>query len=346
MTKTNMATAAAQTTIINAAAEQATSAPATEISAAQRRLYSVMKSNIKPVGGKFYVSIPVELLFADYRYQRFTSKGAKKVRNLVAKWNPAKMDALRVSLHDEECKAAVINGMHRLIAAIILGLDMIECEVVMGLPEDPTERLKAEAHIFVTQNDEVDLLKPHQKHNAGVLLGTPEYVALDKMTRKHGIVFKKTAGGRGKCKAGELAGYSTALRIAKTYGENRIDNIFCVICESRWNLSRQGFSNKVLNAINNVLRLHPQNVEDIMAKCIEYMKPITPAQFMAESLAAYPERTETEQCTLYLEDYLCDKLGLSRVYLADKSIVRKSVATITPLAVVSTATESEAVSAS
>lgn len=332
MTEKNLTTA--QKVIVEAAASQANTVPTTNVTDTQRMMYEYMKTTIQPVGGKQYVSIPVDLLYADYRYQRLTNKGSKKILNLVAKWNPAKMDALRVSLHDEECRCAVINGMHRLIAATIMGLKYIECEIITGLPTDPEERLKAEAYIFVTQNDEVDLLKPYQKHGAGLVIGTQEYVVLDRVTRKHGIEFKKNASARGRVKAGVLAGYTKALHIAKLYGESRLDNIFTIICESRWNLSRKGFSNDVLGTINNILRLHPDSVSEIIPTCIEFMKPITPIQFIAESYAAYPERTEMERCTLYLEDYVCEKLGLTRVYMADKGIARKNA----PLTVVSNAT--------
>lgn len=309
---------------IKKAASQIVTLPVKEANSDLSRLYTVTKSSFQQVGGKYFVNVPVELLFADYRYQRLTDNSSAKIRKLVERWNPAKMDALRVSFHDDENKIAVINGMHRLIAAKILGLNMIECEVINDLPQDPVERLKAEAFIFVSQNDEVELLKPYQKHNAGILIGAPEYVILNNVISKYGIELKKTVAGRGKCKAGELAGYSKALDIAIRGGEDYLDNIFNIICKSRWNLHSLGFSNKVLIAIYNVIRLHPDNIAEITQKCIEYMKPITPVQFIAESMSAYPKRKETEQVTLYLEDYLCDTIGMDRVYLADKGIERNS----------------------
>lgn len=310
-------------TVVSMATINAAAAPNAEIAKIQRERYEDTKANIRQIGNKYFVNIGRNLLFADSRFQRITKAGSHKVSVLADKWNPAKCDPIRVSPHDEEGRFSIIDGFHRYLAAGIKGEDRIVCEVIMGLPQDPTERLKAEAYLFATQNDQVDTLTPTEKHNANLILEVPEYVSVENTCKKYNVVIRKTAG---KSRAGVLSCYSTALRIARAYGEPLLDNTFLVICESRWNLNPLGFTDRTLKAISDVIRLHPEHREGVIGTMIQFLKPITPEQFIAHSMATYPERTRTEQFTLFLEDYVCTTLNIPRVYLANKNVERKRVA--------------------
>lgn len=316
---TNKATAKA--TITNIAETMATQAK--EISKEHRLTYELIKSNMIELGGKRFAFVPVDddYIYADPHFQRLTVKGSKKVKQLAAAWNPAKMDALRLSPHDEECRFSIIDGYHRLLAAKMNGIKMIECEIIMGLPKDPTERLKAEAHLFVTQNNNVDILRPMQKHNAGVLLEIPEYVILDNLLEKYNIHLR-TKGTHGRAKVGELSGYCGALKIAKGYGRDMLEDVFKILLESRWNLSKDGFADIPMNAIKMVLILHANRREEVIAACIAYMKQITPELFISQSNANYPTRARYQRAILTLEDKVCDIIGANRLYLADSNIIR------------------------
>lgn len=292
-----------------------------EITREQRIAYEALLSNVKEVGTKRFALVPVDYIYADASFQRLTVKGSKKIRQLAAAFDPAKMDALRLSPHDEECRFSVIDGYHRLLAAIINGIEMIECEIIQGLPKDPRERLKAEAHLFVTQNNNVDLLRPMQKHNAGVLLGIPEYTILDELLEKYNIHLR-TKGTNGRAKVGELSGYCGALKIAKTHGKDLLEDVFTVLLESRWNLSRDGFADIPLNAIKTVLLLHVDRREEVIAACIKYMKQITPELFISQSNANYPTRARYQRAILTLEDKVCDIIGANRLYLAGSNVIR------------------------
>jgi hypothetical protein len=299
-------------------------APAgSELANLAKKLYDSVMANRKQVGNKYFAEIDRDLLFADSRFQRLSKAGSRKVAKLAQKWNPAKCDPIRVSPHEDECRFSIIDGLHRYLASGINGDNRLVCEIVMGLPQDPSERLKAEAFLFATQNDEVDALTPTEKHNANLILGVPEYIAVDKISNKYNIAIRKS--GAGMSKPGVLTCYSTALRIARTAGEPVLDDVYHIICESRWNLSPYGFTDKTLKAISDVIRLHPEHRTEIIAETIKFLKPITPQQFIAYGMAAYPERTRTEQFTLYLEDYLCDAIGMDRIYLVNKGIERRRV---------------------
>lgn len=292
----------------------------TAISKAHRDDYELVMENANQIGNKKFAYIPLKLLFADSRFQRLHKKGGVKVRRLIDKWINAKCDPLRVSPHNDECMFSIIDGYHRFLAAYALGMKRIVCEI-LEVPEDPVERLKFEATLFATQNDELDKLSPVEKHKANLIIGSGEHIILESLLKKYNIPLKANSRG-GKVKSGYLAGYTDALAIAKVHGEDTLDRVFAILCESRWNIAKHGFCSHVFRAIKNVLILHPNYSDQIVEEAIKMFKPISPAQFLAESMAAYPRRMNAERTTLYLEDYLCDAIGMERVYLADKGIER------------------------
>ena len=223
------------------------------------------------------------------------------------------MDALKTVPHPEENKFSVVDGYHRLSAAILNGEKGLECEIVLGLSTDPKERLIQEATLFATQNDEVDVLSPVEKHKANVLRGVTENVILDELINKYNIPLK-TNPSHGRVLIGHLAGYTQALGVAKRHGRQMLNDIFYVICESRWNIAHNGLSANVISPVANMFKFHPTYREEIIKALIEYFKPIEPENFFASAMDEYPERKEKERLALYLEDVLCSKIGMTRTY--------------------------------
>lgn len=280
--------------------------------APEEKLFELTSSNIQSVGNKKYVYIPMELMFIDERYQRETMSSKLKIKNLANKWNDAKMDSLKVSIHPEEKRFAIIDGMHRFKAAEIIGKSALNCEVI-ELSTDPEERLVQEATLFATQMDEVDSLTPVEKHKANCLRGVTENVILQEVLNKYDIPLK-TNPSHGKVKTGHLAGFTTALDISKKAGKNRLDNIFEVITKARWDIASKGMNTWVLHSINAMFALHPEHESEIKEKLIEMFRPIEPEKFFASAMDKYPERKERERLVLYLEDNICSALNIQRVY--------------------------------
>lgn len=271
-----------------------------------------MASKIK-VGNKYYAYVPLKRMVVDEDYQRQTSKA--KVRKLAEKWNINKMDALRVSPHPEEGKFSIIDGSHRFHAAQMNGEKFLACEIIMGLSDDPAKRKVEEAKLFSTQGDEVNRLTPQEKHKANVLLGVKENVIVDNICKKYDIPYKPESARRGGNIKGVLTGFAEALRISKKYGEEMLDAIFYILCESRWDMAYKGMGSVILNSLANILALHPGFKEDIKFELINLFTPIEPEKLFADAMSKYPERKEVERLTLYLEDYLIGEINdMYRVY--------------------------------
>lgn len=286
-------------------------------------VFRTIMGNLKQVGNKYYASISTEggFLFADERFQRAgLPSSIKKIKALASKWDIKKMDALRVVPHKEECRFSVVDGYHRLEAAKIVGETELVCEIIMDISDDPIERLVQEATLFATQKDEVDNLTPIEKHNANVLRGVKANVDLHELVTKYNIPLKKNPT-HGRVKIGALAGFTAALRnIEINNGKQIMDNVFYVICNSRWNIAPGGFSANAINALASMYKLHPVNAKEITEALIEFCKPIEPDKLFASAMDKYPERRTTERNVLYLEDYLCEKLGIARVYFGGNVI--------------------------
>ena len=289
-----------------------TKATITPIKNDDNRLFKLTVSNIQQIGNKKYVNMPMELMFIDEQYQRGTVTSKLKIRNLANKWNDAKMDSLKVSIHPEEGRFAIIDGMHRYKAAEIIGKTELNCEVI-ELSGDPKVRLVQEATLFATQMDEVDNLTPVEKHSANCLRGVIENVILQEVLDFYNIPLK-TNPSHGRVKIGHLAGFTSALAIAKKNGKGRLDSIFYVITGARWDIASKGTSSLVIQSIDAMLKLHPDHEEEIKQKLIEMFKPIQPEKFFASAMDTYPERKEKERLVLYLEDKICDELNIEHVY--------------------------------
>lgn len=276
-----------------------------------QELFNLTKQNIQQIGTKKLVYIPLKLLFIDSSYQRNEHISKGKINNLVNKWNNNKMDPLRVSIHPEENRFAIIDGCHRFYAATALNFTGLECEVVY-LSEDPTERRIQEATLFSTQNDEIDKLTPLEKHKANCLRGIKENITLQKIIDKYDVALKPEKG-RGRGKIGHLAGFSAALQVARI-GEKVLDDTFNVIGSARWNLAINGYHSDVIRSISSAIRLHPTHTTEVVQTLINYCIKIEPEKFMAEAMTKYPERKAKEAYVLTLEDKVCEALNIPRIY--------------------------------
>lgn len=280
---------------------------------AKQQLWDLTMSNIQKVGGKHYVFAPIELLFVDERFQRVDENSKGKVNQLVRNWDSNKMDSLKGSLHAEELRISIIDGYHRVMAALTLGLPGLEIEILQDMPENPEERLVKEATYFATQGDEVSKLTPVQKHKANVLRGVRENVIVNELIEQYHISLKKNPS-HGRVATGELAGFTTALYIAKNSGREMLDIVLNILCDTRWNIARNGLSSNALSTVYNILRLHPEYKTEICSILVDVLTPIEPDQLFAQAYSNYPNRGEKERILLYTEDVICDRLQISRVY--------------------------------
>lgn len=264
--------------------------------------------------------VPISLCTVDSRYQGMRPhKHLNKLRN---KWDVRKLTPIILVLHPEEYRLAVVDGQGRIIVAPEKGLDHLNAIILMDAPEDPEERLKFEAEYFIGQDSEVENVKPLEKHLSRVIIGDSAAVSLDKLLNKYGIKFVATKGNR---EESVLGSYTDTYSIVKVHGEKCLDFIFSIIDNAGWNKETNGYATFVMRALREVWIAHPNDRKEIHRFLSKELRQIDPALFSANAKSKYPKRDHRVSCVLYVEDLVCDGLGIEKkIYVENGKKVKIS----------------------
>lgn len=256
--------------------------------------------------------VPISLCIVDSRYQGMRPhKHLNKLRN---KWDVRKLTPIILVLHPEEYRLAVVDGQGRIIVAHEKGLDHLNAIILMDAPEDPEERLKFEAEYFIGQDSEVENVKPLEKHPSRVIIGDSAAVSLDKLLNKYGIKFVATKGNRGES---ILGSYTDTYSIVKVHGEKCLDFIFSIIDNAGWNKETNGYATFVMRALREVWIAHPNDRKEIHRFLSKELRQIDPSHLSANAKTRYPMRDHRVSCVLYVEDLVCDGLGIEKKIYVD-----------------------------
>lgn len=251
--------------------------------------------------------VPLSCCFTDSRYQGM--RPHKHLNRLKNKWDERKLTPIILVPHPEEYRFAVVDGQGRCLVAPEKGMDRLNAIILMDAPEDLDERLKFEAEYFIGQDSEVENVKPLEKHLSRVIIGDSAAVSLDKLLNKYGIKFVATKGNR---EESVLGSYTDTYSIAKVHGEKCLDFIFSIIENAGWNKETNGYATFVMRALREVWIAHPNDREKIHKFLSKELRQIDPALFSAEAKSKYPKRDHRVSCVLYVEDMVCDGLGIEK----------------------------------
>ena len=293
----------------------------TEITAEQRTLYNTIMANLKPfmtdAEGKVIQcsgQVPLSLCYVDLRYQGLRTH--KKIQKLRNNWDVNKLTPIILVPHPEECRFAVVDGQGRTIVAPDMGLLFLNAIILMTAPTNPYERLVYEADYFMTQTDEVEPVKPIEKHLARVLKGDKVATDLDSMLNKYGIHFVDASGQR---KDSMLGSYTDTYAITKRNGADGLDFIFSIIENAGWKEEVNGYATCIMRSLSYAYEAHQEDREKVHAFLSEELRQIDPSLFAATGRASYPKRDYRVGCILYTEDLICKGLNLERrIYVVGK----------------------------
>lgn len=288
-----------------------------EVPEEQKKLFSVVMDNIKVFStGKSkdknigIAAIPLSLLFVDARYQGLRTH--KRLKRLIDHWDEKKLGCIFVVPHKEEFCFMIVDGQGRYLAAKELGYESLQAIILMDAPEDEFERLKFEAEIFIGQDDETENIRELEKHLARVIIGDPAAMILEEMFHKYNIKCIDTNGNRGQS---VLGSYPTTYKMAQRHGKHCLDFIFSIIRNAGWDNETNGYATFVTEALKNVWTTF-QNAKDrerIHSFLSEELRQIDPTKFSSLARAKYLMRNDSRACCrLYIEDMVCEKLGLER----------------------------------
>jgi hypothetical protein len=264
--------------------------------------------------------VPLSCCFVDSRYQGMRTH--KHLNRLKNKWDERKLTPIILVPHPEEYRFAVVDGQGRCLVAPEKGMDRLNAIILMDAPEDLDERLKFEAEYFIGQDSEVENVKPLEKHLSRVIIGDSAAVSLDKLLNKYGIKFVATKGNR---EESVLGSYTDTYSIVKVHGEKCLDFIFSIIDNAGWNKETNGYATFVMRALREVWIAHPNDRKEIHSFLSKELRQIDPALFSAEAKSKYPKRDHRVSCVLYVEDLVCDSLGIEKkIYVENGKKVKIS----------------------
>lgn len=256
--------------------------------------------------------VPLSCCFVDSRYQGMRTH--KHLNRLKNKWDERKLTPIILVPHPEEYRFAVVDGQGRCLFAPEKGMDRLNAIILMDAPEDLNERLKFEAEYFIGQDSEVENVKPLEKHLSRVIIGDSAAVSLDKLLNKYGIKFVATKGNR---EESVLGSYTDTYSIVKVHGEKCLDFIFSIIDNAGWNKETNGYATFVMRSLRETWVTHPNDRKEIHRFLSKELRQIDPALFSAEAKAKYPKRDHRVSCVLYVEDMVCDGLGIEKKIYVD-----------------------------
>lgn len=264
--------------------------------------------------------VPLSCCFVDSRYQGMRTH--KHLNRLKNKWDERKLTPIILVPHPEEYRFAVVDGQGRCLVAPEKGMDRLNAIILMDTPEDLDERLRFEAEYFIGQDSEVENVKPLEKHLSRVIIGDSAAVSLDKLLNKYGIKFVATKGNR---EESVLGSYTDTYSIVKVHGEKCLDFIFSIIDNAGWNKETNGYATFVMRALREVWIAHPNDRKEIHRYLSKELRQIDPALFSAEAKSKYPKRDHRVSCVLYVEDLVCDGLGIEKkIYVENGKKVKIS----------------------
>lgn len=256
--------------------------------------------------------VPLSCCFVDSRYQGMRTH--KHLNRLKNKWDERKLTPIILVPHPEEYRFAVVDGQGRCLVAPEKGMDRLNAIILMDAPEDLNERLKFEAEYFIGQDSEVENVKPLEKHLSRVIIGDSAAVSLDKLLNKYGIKFVATKGNR---EESVLGSYTDTYSIVKVHGEKCLDFIFSIIDNAGWNKEANGYATFVMRSLRETWVAHPNDRKEIHRFLSKELRQIDLALFSAEAKAKYPKRDHRVSCVLYVEDIVCDGLGIEKKIYVD-----------------------------
>lgn len=284
--------------------------------------YNDIMSNIKPLvtigKGKNQrmlsasAMVPISCCYVDKRYQGM--RNHKRLNKLISKWDMRKLTPIILVPHPEEHRFAIVDGQGRVIVASIKNIDALNAIILMDAPEDIDERLKFEAEFFIGQDSEVESVKPLEKHLVRVIIGDEAAVTLDRLLKKYGITFVATKGNRGES---VLGSYPDTYDIARIHGEKCLEFIFSIIENAAWNKESNGYATFVMRALKELWIAHPKDRDKIHKYLSKELRQTTPNTFNANAKTAYLRRDARVSCSLFMEDMICEGLGIEKKIYID-----------------------------
>lgn len=237
--------------------------------------------------------IPVDLCELSPIYQR---DQGRHVAHIASNWDDNKAGHLEASERGDHFN--IWDGGNRLRAAVMVGKTHVLCNIRTGLTDED------EAHLFVTQEENVTKLTQYDKFIAACASGEEHgkvALLLRDICDEYGIKIKKACG---KNSAGVLTAISVALAITNNEPDE-LRWVFRIIREANWHMEPGAYSRSVIMALNYVYTARCDiSPDELRTEIVKIISQSSPKRFEYMARACYIDRKPSNAMASVIEHYI------------------------------------------
>ena len=238
---------------------------------------------------KIIALVPVSLIKVDHKdYQR---EERKHVIKMTKEWDDTQCTLLLVNYRSAEGWFYVIDGQHRTVAARILGIEYLPCEIFINLT------VEEEARRFLYYNTGTKSLTPFDTFKANICWGEPNDVAIKEVCDKYNV----TIIDRGKNKR-NLRSVSIVRSIYRNGGTAALEWILKLIEEVHWEDFKETYSADILWGLSSVYMKYLGNLLGARKNLIAFMRNSNPAEIIGIASTEYPMQGHQTRARLVFEE--------------------------------------------
>lgn len=238
---------------------------------------------------KIIALVPVSLIKVDHAaYQR---EEKRHVIKMSKEWDDSQCTLLLVNYRSTEGWFYAIDGQHRTVAAQILGIEYLACEIFIDLS------VEEEAKRFLYYNTGTKSLSPFDTFKANICWGETNDTAIKKVCDDHGIAIIDR-----KNKQRTLKSVTVARSIYKTGGTAALNWIFSLIEGAHWEDFKESYSADILMGLSSVYLKYINNLSAAQKNLLEFMKKSNPTEVIGIANTEYPTQGHQTRVRLILEE--------------------------------------------
>lgn len=238
---------------------------------------------------KIIALVPVSLIKVDHAaYQR---EEKKHVIKMSKEWDDSQCTLLLVNYRSVEGWFYAIDGQHRTIAAQILGIEYLACEIFIDLS------VEEEAKRFLYYNTGTKSLSPFDTFKANVCWGETNDTAIKEVCDKYGIgIIDRKNNQRA------LRSVTVARSIYRNGGTTALNWIFSLIEDAHWENFKESYSADILMGFNAVYTKYCDRLSEARKNLMDFMKNSNPLEIIGIGNAEYPTQGHSTRTRLVMEE--------------------------------------------
>ena len=224
---------------------------------------------------KIIALVPVSMIKTDHKsYQR---EEKKHVVQMAKEWDDSQCTLLLVNYRSNEGWFYAIDGQHRTVAATILGIEYLACEIFIDLS------IEEEAKRFLYYNTGTKSLSPFDTFKANVCWGEENDMAIKKVCDSYGIAIIDRKGAKKK-----LHSVSAIRSIYRNGGKSALEWIFNILEDVHWEEFKETYSADILMGLASVYMKYIDNLSSARKKLVSFMAKSTPSEIIGLANSQHP----------------------------------------------------------